>query len=94
MTYRLKIQCSCGRNLAFASRPDQDDDRRTVGAVVARPGVSWHEVPGPFVRPGGLAAAGWVASCPDCHSHHLIDARAVIDAVKAGEKSLVMVCRG
>ena len=88
-TYTLKIRCSCGRNLATATRPAHDDGRNLVGAVVGRPGVSWHEVPGPFVRPGGLAAAGWVASCPDCHAHHLIDARAVIDAVKAGDAVLV-----
>lgn len=90
MTYRLKIQCSCGRNLAFASRPHADADRNVVGSVDPRPGVSWAEIPGQFVRPGGLAAAGWVTSCPKCRTAHQVPARSVVDAVRAGETTLVL----
>lgn len=90
MRYELKVRCSCGRNLATVTRPAHDDGRNLVGAVEVRQGVRWHEFPAQFTRPGGLAADGWAAECPKCRARHLIPAKAVVEAVKAGDAFLTV----
>lgn len=87
-----KIRCECGRNLAFAYRPEHDrhGDGPQVGQVVPRPGVAWSKILGPFVRPGGLEVDSWVATCPACGSTGSVSAGAVTRAVAAGESELWM----
>lgn len=77
-----KIRCECGRNLAWVYRAEHDrhHDVPQVGRVESRPGVEWSETAG--------LSRGWAAVCPKCQTHLEVSARAVDQAVAAGESEL------
>lgn len=82
-----KVRCGCGRNLAYVYRAahDRHHDVPQVGRVEARPGVEWSETAG--------LPPGWAAVCPKCGARLEVSARAVGQAVAAGESELQVTSR-